>query len=411
MYITYGVYFVLFILIIWGAKFAGFGKKFNDDFLDKNSTKALSGLAVILVILHHISQKAPFQDMTKELFVFNDMGYMIVTIFLFCSGYGLTINAKNNPNYIKTFAKRRLPIILVPFFVNNIVFAIRGIINGLPTIRIVLGLFGLVQINDNGWYPIVLFILYLIFMLCTKHIGKPIVRIVVYFVCVILMISIFCVNGHFAWWAGNEGWWLDDIGWSQAKWWMLDKTLWFNGEWWVNSAIGFVIGVVFGEYKNEIVSFFKKGYWIKLIVCIGLFVFALTRFNEYRNMGGGYWTEYAGYNPGIKDKFIASAYQMPVSIFFILSLVVLMMKFKSENVVTRFLSTISYETYLYGILPLELFGFLIFEKIGNNDVPVAKEGKMAIYTVAVVLSSILLGFIFNKIDGLIVKAINKNSKS
>lgn len=411
MVITYVTYAILAALLLWGAKFAGFGKKFNDDFLEKNSTKALCGFAAILIILHHISQVSIFQEKTGELFLFNDMGFLLVTIFFFCSGYGLVTSSNNNPNYLKTFPSKRLLTVIVPFIINNIIFGIYYLVKGdIPMIQFVLGIFGLVEVNPNGWYPIVLVILYLVFYFASKKISNKNVRLVIYLITSLAMISLFCVIGHFAWWAGKPGWWLTSVGQTKAEWWMKEKVFWFSGEWWVNSSIGFVVGAAFGEYKEKIVSFFKKGYWIKLIVLIGLFVSSLFYFYSVRDKFG-YWSEYGGVTPQIKDKFITSAAQLPVALVFVVAVFVLTMKFRSENPVTRFMGKISYETYLYGVIAIESFQSLLYVKMGfKNYIPVVKKPfgwNLALYEVLVIAASILMGFIFNKLDNYICRKIRR----
>ncbi|MDO5440307.1 MAG: acyltransferase family protein [Erysipelotrichaceae bacterium] len=404
MIVTYVTYALLIALIIWGIKFPGFGNKFNEDFLDRNSTKAVSGLAAILVIFHHLSQEAAFQDVTKELFFFNDLGYLICTVFFFFSAYGLTVSANNNPNYIKTFSKRFITI-LVPFYVLNIIYGIYGLINGMPVIRVVLGILGLVNINSNGWFPFTLLLLYLVFYLCNKTIKNRKIHLIIYFVLPFVLGALFSVNGHFAWWAdSSKGWWLTK-GFYDKPWWMQEQVLWFSGEWWVNSSIGFFVGALFGTYKEKLFAFFKKGYWIKLIVLCVLFGFTYKWFVGIRDKYNC-WTEYWINDPGILNKLITVTANQIVSLVFIFAFIVLLMKFRSENPVTRFMGKISFETYLIGKIVLEVFRPIILNKYG----PIIKSPynyNLGIYVVCVVSISILLGFLINKLDGIIIKKLTK----
>lgn len=403
--LTYIVYALLAVLVIWGLKFPGFKNKFNDDFLDINSTKAVCGLAAILVILHHISQKPAFQDVTKELFFFNDIGFLVVSIFFFCSGYGLTISADNNPDYLKTFARKRLLTVLVPFYVFNIIFAIYQF-NNMPLIRIVLGTLGFVLINPNGWFPFVLLVFYGVFYFSRKHIKTKKCQLVSYLIVSLLLILLFCVNGHFAWWAdSHKGWWLVK-GFNNVPWWMQEQVLLFSGEWWVNSSIAFFVGAVFASYKDIIVNFFKKGYWLKEALLIILFFVSYFYFRNLRDFKYNCWTEYYNFDPGITDKIICTYTNSLVSFIFIIAFVVLLMKFRSDNPITRFMGKISYETYLIGVIPLETLLFII----SKNENPIVRTPynyNLAIYVVAVISETILLGFLFNKLDNYIVRKINK----
>lgn len=405
MILTYAVYISLIVIILWGCKFAGINR-YNDDFLEKDITKSIRGLAAILIILHHISQRPAFQDVTKEIFFFNEIGFLFVTIFFFSSGYGLTISSKNNPNFLDKFISKRLPRLLFPFFVTNIIFAIYKFFLGYPLPRIILGIFGLVNINENGWYPIVITIMYLVFYFAQKCFKKDPSRLIIYILASLIMICIFCVNGHFAWWADKPGWWLSSSGFNKASWWMQQNVLWFSGEWWVNSSIAFSVGAAFAMYKKQIVSFFKKGYWIKLLVCIILFASSYIIFNKTNYKVGGYWTEFGRNTPEIATKFKLSALQLPASLFFTIMIQVILMKFETKNPITSFFGKIAYETYLIGVIVLDGFDFLIFKKYS----PIIQQPynyNLAIYLLCVVFVTTLLGYLLNKLNNYLLSKINK----
>lgn len=411
MILTYGVYILIFVIILWGAKFSGFTDKFNDNCLEASSFKQIRGIAVLLIILHHISQRDAFQYSTKELFFFNNIGYLLVTIFFFSSGYGLTTSAKSKPNYINTFIKKRLPKILIPFFVTNIIFAIYYlIIHAMPLPQIIIGIFGIVNINSNGWYPIVILIMYLVYYFATKYLKKDSSRIIAYILTTIILICIFCVNGHFAWWAGKPGWWLSQNGFAKASWWMRQGVLWFSGEWWVNSTISFAVGAIFASYKEQIFNWFKKYYWLKLLILIVLFVVSFKTFNSINDKVGGYWTEFSSSKPQIQTKFMLSALQLPVSLFFAICIPVIMMKIKINNPITNFLSKISYETYLIGVIALDSFNFLIYGKY-NPIVKNPYHYNLIIYTICVILGSILLGYIVCKLNNLIIDRLTSKNNT
>lgn len=405
MTVTICVYVLCAAVMLWGCRFSGFGKKFHEDYLSLDATKSLCGISALLIIFHHVSQESAFQDVTKELFFFNDIGYMLVTIFFFCSGYGLTVSADKNGKYLDGFARKRLPVVLVPFFVNCIVFAVYAAVTGSPIARVLLGVLGLVQVNPNAWYPIVLFLLYLVFLFANRHMKSKSARVATYFIACFAMISIFCVSGHFAWWSGKPGWWLSGSGFAKAAWWKQEKVFWFNGEWWVNSCIAFGIGAVFGAWKDSVTSWLKRGYWVKLIISIAIFVFFLIRLKRMKAQGG-YWTEFGWPSPRIGDKFLCSLVNLPVSAFFILSLIMLSMKFQTVNPFTRFMGKITYETYLYGPLALWAFEFLI-NRDGKPYAAEAGHWNLGLFTLCVLIVSVLLGWVMNQLDSRIVKRLQK----
>lgn len=135
MILSYAVYLLCFLFLLWGGRFAGFKDRFHEDFLSKDSTKSLSGIAALFIIFHHIAQEWPFYGVTGELSFFNDIGFLLVSIFFFTSGYGLTLNADRDPDYMRNFGRRRLPVVLVPFYVTNILFALNYIAVGKASAR------------------------------------------------------------------------------------------------------------------------------------------------------------------------------------------------------------------------------------------------------------------------------------
>ena len=87
MYLTYAVYILCIIFLIWGGKFAGFkNTQFHENSSSLEVMKSLRGFAAIGVILHHISQEDAFQyanffkGMQKpgELSIFVNAGYLFV---------------------------------------------------------------------------------------------------------------------------------------------------------------------------------------------------------------------------------------------------------------------------------------------------------------------------------------------
>lgn len=400
MTVSICVYVLCAALLLWGCRFSGFGKEFHEDYLSLSSTKSLCGISALLIIFHHISQEPAFQDLTGELSFFNDIGYLLVTVFFFSSGYGLMLNAGKDAAYTASFPGKRLPAVLVPFYGNCLVFAVIAAFSGEPLPRILLGITGLVQINPNAWFPIVLVLYYLVFLFACRHMKRKSTRVMVFFLTCLVMISVFCVSGHFAWWAGRRGWWLSSGGFDRAAWWMQEKVFWFNGEWWVNSGIAFTIGAVFAAWKEPVTAWLKKGYWLKLLCSVAVFVFFLVRLNALKAKGG-YWTEFGWPSPRIGDKFFCSLVNLPVSAFFTVSVIMLSMKLRTVNPVTRFMGTISYETYLYG--PLALWGFEFLINRSARPYAAGNHWNLAVFTLCVAAASIALGWLMNRADRWLVK--------
>ena len=278
----------------------------------------------------------------------------------------------------------------------------------MPVAHWITNLLGLTLMNDYAWYPIVLSILYVAFYFIFKYIKNRKLCFALMFLVIFVQGVFFAFNGHFAWWAGEKNWWLKPNAWANAQWWMQQRIIWFYGEWWVNSSIAFFIGMIYANFEEKIVAWFKKCYWIKLVALLVLWM----TFNFISGMAQwklGYWSEYSGKGPGILNKFVCYLSQLPQVTFFVLFSFTIMMKFYSVNPITKFFGNLSYETYMMNLIAIEVFRFLIYSNnsTGGWPIPIYKTGNynLAIYAGAVLASSILLGIVYKCLNKLATKWI------
>ena len=228
MYLTYTVYALILALFIWGGKFAGFKKEnFHEDSASLDSFMSLRGFAAIGVILHHISQEDAFQKANNfgakpgELSIFVNAGFLFVAIFFFCSGYGLIKSLETKPDYFKGFIKKRvLKTLVVPYYVSILIYGLLRFISGerFAPLQWVTNLIGITMMNPYAWYPVIATFLYLVFYLTFKNIRNRKVCYIIMAAFMLLLAMIFCVNGHFPWFAGPKNWWLGASP-LQQKWW------------------------------------------------------------------------------------------------------------------------------------------------------------------------------------------------
>jgi len=386
---------LFFALIFWGAKGPQKGldgkRHLHDDSMSLEATKGLRGLAAIGVILHHISQESAFQQANGwrkpgELFIFVNAGYLFVALFFFCSGFGLIKSLNTKPDYFKGFIKKRIvKTLVIPFYVNVILYAIFHLICGdkIAPGRWICNFLGLTLMNDYAWFPIVLTILYLAFYFIFKNIKNRKLAFFLMFLVIIAQGVFFCFNGHFAWWAGPENWWLNPTAYK-TKWWMEQKVIWFFGEWWVNSSIAFLLGMIFAQHEDGIRNWFKKAYALKLILAFVLYA-AFSYLSSYCQYKFGYWSEWNGKGPGILNKFICYCGQIPEVLSYVIFIYTFMILCYSINPVTRFFGNISFESYMMNLIAITAFRFLLYAPKATGHY------NLAIYEVAVFATTILLG--------------------
>lgn len=400
MYISITVYVLCLLLFIWGISFAKKGQ-FHTDYLDRDVTLSMRGFAAIGVILHHISQEEVFQS-AGELSIFVTAGYMYVSLFFFMSGYGLLKNLDTRPDYLNGFLKRRLPVIVIPFYVSIIFYGIYNIISGnhLEPLQWVTNIIGITQMNEYAWYPIILTILYIAFYLIFKGSASR-TRKLVYMLFVILSLGlIFCVNGHFLWWAGEPNWWLNPYSADSQKWYKQMKVFWLSGEWWVNSPLAFLLGMVYETYEEKLTAFFTRKYPLKIAVLAVLTVAAdiLTNFTLATV---GFWTEFGGMGPGIPQKMISLLSQYPHVILFTLFILVFTLKIRTVNPVTRFFGKYSLDTYMMNLMALLIFRPIFLDFPGR----ITKDPLLgrSLFIVCVFAATIILAIIYHKVNEVIRK--------
>lgn len=161
----------------------------NNDFsLTLRDTNILKGVGLLLLLAHHLfyEQTGLYDDvhLVKDHYVVQDIGVwckLCVSIFVFLSGYGLTVGAmkKNGINDIKQFYWHRLTKLLVNYwfiwllFVPVSVFVFgRTFTDAYHTHIIpkfildffgILNCFGFLGYNATWWFYSCIIVLYLLF--------------------------------------------------------------------------------------------------------------------------------------------------------------------------------------------------------------------------------------------------------
>ena len=416
MYLTYTVYALLIALFIWGGKFAGFRKEnFHEDSASLDSFMSLRGFAAIGVILHHISQEQAFQMAnhygTKpgELSIFVNAGYLFVAIFFFCSGFGLIKSLETKPDYFNGFMKKRVvKTLVIPYYVSILIYGILRFATGerFAPVQWVTNILGFTMMNEYAWYPIIAAILYTAFYLIFKNIKNRKICYTLIALVIVLLGMIFCVNGHFTWWAGPKNWWLGASP-LHEKWWAQQKVFWISGEWWINSCPAFFIGMLFAQFEKQIREWFKKFYWGKLLLVLVITVAAymLSGFGQWKF---GWWSEFNGNGPDIGKKIATYFCVIPYSMVFPIMIFTIMLKYKVSNPVSRFFGKLSLETYMMNLIAITAFRFLMYKPHPQyGSIPFYKTGhyNLAIYFAAVFALTILLGLLYKFLCGLITKRI------
>ena len=334
----YLFYFLLGALLLFGASCAGRGA-WNDDYTSLERTKVLQGVAALLIALHHMAQKtcAPWHPaiyMVHGLDLFVQMGYMLVGIFLFCSGMGLYKSYKAKPGYLRGFFRRRVLPIVIAFYLSEFIYtAIRLAMGEKMDIKTLLWyLSGLHMANFNAWYVIVIPFFYMAFWAAFRFIRREGAALC----CVFLFTLGYTLLGA-----------LID---HQNDWWM-------RGEWWYNSIILFPLGLLFAKYEARVTAVFKKGYplWLALSFAGLLLLHWQTQWmNDH-----GVWGYYGEWGDPLKvqHRLMTAGLQWLAVICFVAFALLLTMKLRLGNRALGWLSGFTLQFYLMHGIFVELFGY------------------------------------------------------
>ena len=366
---------ILAVILFIGSSLAKKGE-WQDEPLSLDKSKCIQGFCAVAIILHHLAQKFAHEGDIGALGIFTDIGVMFVGIFFFFSGYGLFKSLKTKEGYLKGFFKKRLPAILVPFYVCILIFVAFNFISGTKfgigdTIAVLTG-WGL--INSHMWYIVEIAILYVIFFFVFRFIKKENFAIAIMGILTACLTAGSLLLGHGA---------------------NFSCRFWFMGEWWYNTTLVFFVGILIAKNENALTNFAKKAYKLILPLSIVITV-VLGFFTKYALNKYSYWAEWPGHM-GYKEKFICLGFQLPMVLFAVITLLLIMMKLKFTNPILKFLGTISLELYLIHNLFLQ----------GLGDNKIANITGPAMYVVLTILLSIALATIVSRVDKYIIALIAK----
>lgn len=162
------IFFLLFLLIIMfqQAKIAS-ENEFITDYMSKEKTNAVKGVFVILVLFSHYSQYVNLGGMYDEAYIIlkNHLNQMVVSMFLFYSGYGMMESLKKKGfQYVKTIPVKRFLTVLVNFDIAVLLFAAVGFFLGktydLQTF--LLSLIGWKNVGNSNWYIFAVLVMYIL---------------------------------------------------------------------------------------------------------------------------------------------------------------------------------------------------------------------------------------------------------
>lgn len=193
------------------------------------------------------------------------------------------------------------------------------------SIILIAAFFGVLLLNSQMWFAVEIMCLYLIFYLFFSHVKDEKRSIAVIVLIIVGMTALTMLNCR-----------------------SYELSNWYWGEWWYNTTMLFPIGMIVAEKKDLLRNLAEKHYRILLTISfVGFTIFRLLSNRELHLRG--YWTM------KMMDKVQAYLLQVPSVIFFVMLLVLILLKVRVGNPLLDFLGKFSLEIILVNGVFLRLF--------------------------------------------------------
>ncbi len=264
----------------------------------------------LLIFLGHLWSRVPNFNFLISGKILSNSLYMIVGVFFFFTGYGLSESFKSKPNYEKKFLKHRI----LPFYLDCVIFSVIYIL-----VKTVIGsdtlgggylsaLLNCGKYITNGWYLQAALLVYIGFYIAYRFSNGNQLKLHIFLLGMLLgYILYYCI---------------------------LDfKSLMF----YLQSISGVVLGYIWSYRKEKINGFLNRKY--HFICVFSLMILCITFFIGFRG----------------QNILLCTIMRMIATIFFIVCLICFCMIVPLKNKFTLFFGKISFEFYAIHGLFLDLF--------------------------------------------------------
>ncbi|PFA05099.1 acyltransferase family protein [Bacillus cereus] len=268
------------------------------NYLNKNWSNQLKGIAIILVILGHLR-------------LISHAGAWGVAIFLIISGFGLTQSYFKSG--INDFFKKRVSKVLFPYFIVTLIWVVIDAFIGIKhsvssTILVLIGINLNGEFDKSMWYITFILMWYLMFYITFKFIRTNNIRVIMLF-----MFSIILYKFRFIFPSG--------VG---------------AGLYVLEFPIGVLLGISYKKITDVKTDNLKIIQGILTICCFSIFFILYTQFDSYK----AYFLE---------NLFFAFG---SISLFGLLSMYSIKMK------LIEWVGIISFEIYLFEFVFLSNYKFI-----------------------------------------------------
>lgn len=293
---------ILFLLCCINVKIAENGK-FFEDYIEISRTTSVKGIFVILVFLRHYQQYIELNgnyDAFAKWFDGN-LDQLLVTLFLFYSGYGVMEGIKKRGVAYKNSFPQKSIKLLLHFDIAVLLYLLLGLIEGnvYPIKNVLLSFVCWESIGNSNWYVLAVIFLYLFsfvaFSICKE---KPMLSASI--------LTVLCIGYAYV------------------------LAIW-KGGYWYNTILCYPLGVFYSIGREKIEKFVMKNdifYYLTMLIMAVCYYMCFTRrgIELYFYFG---WT-----------------------IFFTILVILVTMKIRFDNGFLQFLGSHVFSLYILQRLPM-----------------------------------------------------------
>lgn len=236
--------FVVLLLIVLFAKSRPTG--WNEYYIGKETTSTINGLFIWLVFLSHFTQYLPS---SAGNIVGDNLGQLVVVMFLFYSGYGCAVQyLTKGESYLRASPRKRILPTLINFDIAVCAFVAVGLLLGksMTARKVVLSLVCWDSVGNSNWYIFVIMLCYALFWFSAGVVKR----------------KVNVIDG------GAEMANYHDVAFGDFSCCPLARQTKLV----CDTLMAFGAGAVYGLNRNCIEDYVKKNYWICLALAVVLFV-------------------------------------------------------------------------------------------------------------------------------------------
>lgn len=315
-----------------------------DENLSVELTGTLKGILCLAIFFNHFT--GWFLQQNPVSYVLVHCGSQAVSVFFFLSAYGL-YRKYSNRKLDKTFIFKRIAKLMIPYWICEIIYSLVSVLGKVPikvdinprnVLIAALGLVDKSEIVENAWFVTAIAFMYICYYLSSK--VFPNIKMSLKLLIIILIFSVI----------------------TKGK--------------WITSSLVFPLGVFIAESEMKIREQIKRRFWLLLLLFTVLFAMGITL---------KYVGQYLDKNVLMDFSDVITSILTPIVLFIVLT------RIRIGNVITKFLSSISYEFYLlHGLMIRISYSLWGLEKV-------------ALFCLTAIALTVIASFAVNKMSSGIQK--------